>query len=300
MSPTAIEMAISKDPELLAMMPQIVGARDPIAGDVPVAVLMGKVDARIKEAVQHAVLKHMGNIYIPEEVLSLSDLGLSDYPRTMAGKVQKVKLTAMVRQYLKKHENDDLTAESGSIAAELIDIWARAVGLDPSKLALDTQIGEFADSITVMRVRDMIQRKTGKKLSLQDMTNAGTIGGQINLLKQQASTAAEGVLQKKRPTREGSPRGEEMSHLIGNPDLIQPTKDLITKAISPLGLGWDDVEDVIPAYDFANMMIEVGIYHSFTFRFAMVANKAGKPVSISRQLSVRNSGSHLLGTEEST
>jgi hypothetical protein len=61
MSPTAIETAISKDPKLRAMLPQIVAAPDPIAGDIPVAVMIGSVDANVKEAVQHAVLKHMGN-----------------------------------------------------------------------------------------------------------------------------------------------------------------------------------------------------------------------------------------------
>jgi hypothetical protein len=47
---------------------------------------------------------------------------MSDYPRTMAGKVQKVKLAALVRQYLKTHENEISTVDASGISTEVIEI----------------------------------------------------------------------------------------------------------------------------------------------------------------------------------
>jgi hypothetical protein len=151
-------------------------------------------------------------------------------------------------------------------------------------LSLDTHVGEFADSITVMRVRDMIRRKMGNTLSLQDMANAGTIAAQIELVKAQQTGPAEKPVHK-RVMREGPSGVKDMAHLISKPDLFILTKDLVAKTIPPLGLDWNDVEDVLPAYDFANIMIEAGLFQSLGFRFSIVAHKADKAVRTRPKLS---------------
>ncbi|KAK6214112.1 putative NRPS-like protein biosynthetic cluster [Pestalotiopsis sp. IQ-011] len=276
MSPTAIEAAISKDLQLAAMLPQVVGAPDAIAGEVPIAIVLGKVDADVRQRVQDAVIQAMGNIYVPEDVISLQDMGdgLTDYPRTMAGKIQKTKLSALVKKHRAAQDAGPTAMDDARIADEVRDIWAKAVGLEPSKLSLDAQVGEFADSITVMRVRDTVRRRTGKTLSLVEMSKAGTISAQIELLKKQGDGA--GRKENKREVRAGPPGVEDMAHLIEDPELFEPTKKLIVDTISPLGLDWDDVEDVVPAYDFSNVMLESGLFHSWGFKFAMISAKADK------------------------
>ncbi|ETS75223.1 hypothetical protein PFICI_13707 [Pestalotiopsis fici W106-1] len=274
MSPTAIEAAIAKDHNLASMLPQIVGAPDAIAGEVPIAILLGKVDADVRQRVQDAVIQSMGNIYVPEDVISVQDLGLTDYPRTMAGKIQKTKLSALVKKHRTAQESGPATMDDSRLVEEVRDIWAKAVGLEPSKLSLDAQIGEFADSITVMRVRDTVKRRTGKTLSLIEMTKAGTISGQIELLRQQHD--GTGRKENKRVVRVGPPGVEDMAHLTEVPEFYEPTKKLIVDTISTLGLDWDDVEDVVPAYDFANVMLESGLFHSWAFKFAMISAKADK------------------------
>ncbi|KAK6069313.1 AMP-binding enzyme [Seiridium cupressi] len=274
MSPAAIEVAISKNLKLAALNPQVVAAPDSIAGEVPVAVVMGVLDANTRELVQNAVLKLMGAIYVPEDVVSLQQLGLKDYPRTMAGKIQKTKLASLVKKYRADREILPPSVKSSELATHVREIWARAVGLEPSRLSLDAQIGEFADSITVMRVRDAIRRETGKTLSLVDMANAGTVSGQVDLLRRQTDVAEK--KEDKRMTRDGPPSINDMQHLIEEPNLFEPTKELVVQAISPYGLNWDDVEDIVPAYDYTNVIVETRLIDSWGFKFAMVSKMADK------------------------
>ncbi|KAK9779680.1 hypothetical protein SCAR479_03287 [Seiridium cardinale] len=274
MSPAAIEVAISKNPKLAVLNPQVVAAPDSIAGEVPVAVVMGELDADTRELVQDAVLKLMGAIYVPEDVVSLQQLGLKDYPRTMAGKIQKTKLASLVKKYRAEREILPPSVKSSELAIHVREIWARAVGLEPSRLSLDAQIGEFADSITVMRVRDTIRRETGKTLSLVDMANAGTVSGHVDLLRRQ--TDVDEKKENKRITRDGPPNINDMQHLTEDPSLFEPTKELVVQAISPYGLNWDDVEDIVPAYDYTNVIVETRLIDSWGFKFAMVSKMADK------------------------
>lgn len=138
------------------------GASDPIAGEVPVVVVLGNVDANIKEAIRNAILKNMGVLFVPEDIVSVQALGLSDHPRNMAGKIQKTKLAELVKKYRADLFNRLAATENSQLAAEVKEIWARSIGVDPLRLPLETPIGEFADSITVMRVRDIVTRRTGK------------------------------------------------------------------------------------------------------------------------------------------
>ncbi|KAI3395324.1 hypothetical protein diail_1436 [Diaporthe ilicicola] len=272
-SPSAVEGILAKNPTLNALVPQIVGAKDEIAGEVPICVVKGSVTAEIRELVQSEIVQHMGALYVPEDVIPIKALGLEDFPRTTSGKIQKAKLAALVKKHLSKSEEalEIIKGNDASLTDEMRLIWAKAVGLEPSRIRLDARIGEFADSITVMRVRDRIKRTTGKALSLSAMAEAGTIEKQIKLLQSMGAGQANGAQEvpAKRPTRQGTPGAEEMAHLIEDPELFEPTKELVTKTISSLGLSWDDVEDIIPAYDFGTIMSQTKLYDSWSFNFAI-------------------------------
>lgn len=276
MSPSSIEAAINNDPRLARLNPQVVAAPDPIAGEVPVAVIMGKADTDTKETVQNAVSKSMGRIYVPDDVVSLEELGLTDYPRTLAGKIQKAKLAAAVRALRADRETAPLIQSDSELADIVKDAWAKTVGLDPSRLSLDAPIGEFADSISVMRARDAIRRRTGKTLSLAHMADVGTIAGHIGLLKAQAGEVK--LPAKVRPARHGPPAVDDMAHLLGDGDLLGATKDLVLSAISPCGFDWDDVEDVIPADDFISVMTETRLLDRRRYKFSIITSNTNKTV----------------------
>jgi acyl carrier protein len=66
-----------------------------------------------------------------------------------------------------------------------------AVGLRTVRLTDNAAFSDFADSITVMRVRDRIKRQTGRKLSILEIAEAGTIGKLIEILQSRSSEKAE-------------------------------------------------------------------------------------------------------------
>jgi aryl carrier-like protein len=276
-SPAAMEATLSKEPRLAPLNIQIVAAPDPIAGEVPVAVVLGSIDASIEKDIRDTILKNMGTIYLPDEVISLETFGLSDYPRTMAGKIQKTNVAKLVRDYRTSRDKTLSNGVHSQLEKAVKEIWARAVGLQPERLSLDDPISNFADSITVMRVRDKIRRQTGKNLSLSEMVEAGTLSEQIKLLETQAVTT-EAPLQKLIPQRDGPPGVEDMAHLTEDPDIYDGTRKLIEKTISSFGLEWNDVQDVIPTYDFASVMAETRLFDTWNFKMNLVPNNIQKEV----------------------
>jgi hypothetical protein len=279
-----VEGILGKNPTLNKLIPQIVGVRDKIAGEVPVCVIKGPATPETRELIQSEIVNHMGTLYIPEDVIPIKALGLEDYPRTTSGKIQKGKLAALVTKHLSESEevSDSTSGNGTNLAEELRSIWAKAVGLEPSRIRLDAPIGEFADSITVMRVRDRIKRTTGKALSLSAMAEAGTIEEQIKLLESMGAGQADGAqdVRVERPTRQGTPGVEDMVHLIEEPELLEPTKEVVVNTISKLGLSWEDVEDIIPAYDFGAIMCQTKLSDSLNFNVSIhPTRKVDKEVS---------------------
>lgn len=271
-SPAAIESRLNESAKLRSLNPQVVGVPDTIAGEVPVAVVLGKPDGVTVKEVQDVILHAMGNIYVPDEIIPISTLGLEDYPKTMAGKVKKTELAALVRKH--RHDRDEEVSRGFSddqLEERIKKIWARAVGLGDNQIDTNAPVADFADSITIMRVRDKVQRETGKSLSLQEMAEANTISEQIKLLKAQSTTTEK--RRQIRPKCTSPLTADDMVHTAHNPKLFSGTKRLVEKNIKKNGLAWADVEDVMPAYDFVQMLAQTHIIDSWNFKIAIVPSK---------------------------
>ncbi|EXJ84558.1 hypothetical protein A1O3_05227 [Capronia epimyces CBS 606.96] len=115
----AVEAVISEGTGIEA---QIIGIPDPVAGEVPVAILKHSPDD--KEAptkVRQCVLDRMGPAYALERVLNLGELGLSlhghghgldDWPKTTSGKVLKRDLQELVQNLLQSESQPQTKASS--------------------------------------------------------------------------------------------------------------------------------------------------------------------------------------------
>jgi len=258
---------------------QVVGAPDSIAGEVPVVVVQGPVDANIVRDVRDVIMEHMGTVYLPDEVISLQTLGLQDFPRTVTGKIQKAKIAKLVEEYREEGDRAVEDSHNSQLKELVVRIWAKAVGLETHRLSLNAPISDFADSITVMRVRDKITRQTGKTLSLTEMAEAGTLGAQIRLLEaQSADSNSLKVERKPLPQRQGPPRVEDMAHLSVNPELFDTTKETVENIVSPFGLGWDDVAEVIPAYDYCGVLIKTRFLDTLNWKMAILLDETDEQV----------------------
>lgn len=235
-----------------------------------------------RELIRATVTNDMGTMYVPAEVLSLSQLGATDYPRTMSGKIQKVKLAGLVRKHLEDLEvaethsktNDD----DAALAAAVKEIWARATGQDVSRIPLDAPISTFADSILIIRVRGKIRTKTGRILSMAEMNSASTIAEQIELLKtkQCVNAISPVAIAGKKRKRAEPPKMEDMVHVAKDRGLFTATKELVSNTLAPHGLDWDDVEAVFPCHDHLNVFQRV--IGPLGINTGLLAHKATKAV----------------------
>ena len=84
-APAAIEAILN---QFSGVQAQVVAAQDPFAGEVPVAILRQLPSGDDPRGLlSGAVRNSMGMLHVPDEFVTLQDLGLDDYPRTMSGKV---------------------------------------------------------------------------------------------------------------------------------------------------------------------------------------------------------------------
>ncbi|KAG8158112.1 hypothetical protein KVR01_011873 [Diaporthe batatas] len=93
-----------------------------------------------------------------------------------------------------------MTAEEAADVASVVrGVWAKAVGIDESELPEDTPIGNFTDSITLMRVRADIKRAVGVAPSMVEILGAQNITALVRLAEVKNPAAALSAP----PSREG-------------------------------------------------------------------------------------------------
>lgn len=279
-SPAAIEMALSREPETKDYGILVVGKLDELAGEVPIAVSQTAVSDRDIDLIQNVILQTMGSVYLPEEVLTLEQLGLTEFPKVNLGKISKSKLTKIVRDYLvdrdvpkpkSVHNSDELTEQ-------VQRVWKRTVG---HTVDVDKLITDFADSITLMRVRDRLTKETGVKLTLAEVLDTKTIRDQIENIRGR-SNQRETEIQRRIPEAEDSLSEKDLLYLTNSLATARNARKYITGEISKFGLDWDDVYSISPASDFVQTFVQADICNaSWSWKFAF-ALKPGVPLTVLR------------------
>lgn len=272
-SPVAIETCLARElPQFTAHQMQIVGASDQIAGEVPVAVSVKPLDAESIKLIKSTVVSHMGKMFALDDIIYIEELGIKEFPRTMAGKVQKNTLTELVRAYRQRVEQVNGHTDS-VLAKQVMQIFARIAGVDAADISATTDLADLGDSITLMRVKDRIYKQTGIDLTVQEMLEAQTMGKMISIMEGRA--AVDVAVENARfapPTR--PPTADDMVHVVADPDIYEPTKEVITKAVEAYGLRWEDVRDVMPAYDFTEIAAKNGTFERWCFKIAILARNS--------------------------
>jgi acyl carrier protein len=203
--------------------------------------------------IREAVVFALGPIYAPDSIYTLEDLGLKDYPRTSSGKVRKVDLQKLLRErsaIVERAVNMDGNTDIGAV---LIRVWSRTLGIDESALNDTSSIEDFADSLTVLRLRNNIARETGVNVDATDLMNVTTIAGQRELLMSRSVKPMSPVIAT--PARSSPPEIDDILPAMGDYATFCCIKEQASKAIEPLGFTWqDDVEDVLPSWDLGHVM----------------------------------------------
>ena len=191
---------------------------------------------------------------MPDEVMTLTELGLADFPKTPSGKVQKPRLAELVRLFRFRRDGKQNTSMR-SIHDTVLHAYYKSTGLAIENLDLLTPVTNFADSISFMRVRDTLRKQLGFTLTFQEMTEYPNIESQIRLLQgRDVKSQNDSCSTSKFP---GPPSLDEMSIAFGSSDEAARMKTLICKTIEAKGFSWShDVASITPAHDFMQVLLE--------------------------------------------
>ena len=143
-APSAIESVFAQN---FGITTEVVGIPDEIAGEVPVAVVNVTPDQDLNlTEVKEKITQDLGRAFVIEQVITLANLGIDDFPKTPTGKVQKNKLRDKVVRFLELQENED-TFDIKGTTKSLTKLWAKVLGIIESTLTPQTSIHDFTDRL---------------------------------------------------------------------------------------------------------------------------------------------------------
>jgi len=248
-SPSAIESLLLSRFDLMA---EIVALPDEIAGEIPIAIVKKKKEQEVDPfEVRELLVKELGAAWVPEEIIDVESLGVEDYPRTTTGKVQKNKLREI---FMKQRKSQSTIAAGENMLDMLLRLWTKLLGLRPRTLTAESSVHDWADSLILARFSAVLYREAGHQISLSELMEHGTLAAQAQLLSGRGSSA--GSNSELKPKRDGPPTVDDMAHARGDLARAKRTEELANKTLSPLGLSWKDVEDVIPMNSIQEMFME--------------------------------------------
>ncbi|EGP86595.1 unnamed protein product [Zymoseptoria tritici ST99CH_1A5] len=259
-SPASIEDYLSKKQDIF--MVQVVGAPDEMAGEVPIAVIttVDGCEADLNE-LKLDTQRDLGPAFAPKMVLHLNkDLGLDVFPCTASGKVRKVELAKVVREYLKQQHSAALD-KSGSTIDSLISIWKMISGTDG--LLPSSVLESFADSLMMMQLSGTVKKELGRDITVEDYQTCITIQDQADLIEARPLKSAIVLA----PQRAGPPTLQDMPHARDEVEAFNQTQEAVESMLRPLNMSWDDVEDVVPLPDWDAIFAKQSRPSSWNLRF---------------------------------
>ncbi|THV49204.1 hypothetical protein BGAL_0206g00050 [Botrytis galanthina] len=166
----------------LGITAQVTGIVDPIAGEIPVAVLQSCPKEVTKAHMTKAVVENLGQAYALHSIITLEDLHLKAFPMTATGKIRKVELKVIVNNHFATISEAKKTNPSEKLIAKLRGIWAELMNATPDDIPVEDDVTNFADSITRLRFCKILWTRFGQRLYLPDLEKNNTIEQQTKLL----------------------------------------------------------------------------------------------------------------------
>jgi len=223
----------------------------------------------------------MGAAFVPDEIMTLKDLRLDDFPKTTSGKIQKTKLASLVKDFRKQRDsNDSKTQSNKSLQDTVLRIWYKSSGIPVEHLDIQAPTTNFADSITIMRVRDSFRKELGFAMSLDDMVEHSNIAAQIKFMQQNMDQQNFGQQAVRRAPKKstGAPLLEELAATFGSRREAAAMKDSITDSVRSKNFAWADVTAVIPTHDYMGVLHEAGIIKHWNFAIAFMVHRSNSQV----------------------
>lgn len=259
---------------------QIIGIPDPITAEACVAVVdTSKSDNFSKLQLQLDVSKHIGPEFVFVHILTLQELGLSEYPLGPGGKVRKPVLKKLVLEHLNKTKQPNRLTNGTSKSTvkeqgqdywiEFVkSVWADLLHIDSSQFADDFRLEHFTDSLTAMRYCFEIERLTSKRLTVADVRDSPTIKSQA-ILVSGASIETHVAGKTSLDLQTGPPTLADVLVCRGSESKFQEILELAKPVLEGHGLTWEhDVQDCFLALPLWSATVLLPPTRTFNLRFA--------------------------------
>jgi hypothetical protein len=194
----------------------------------------------------------LGPAWGPEEFIEMETLGIQDFPRTPTRQVLKAKLREKV---LEKRKEQEVVVSDDNILALLTRAWTKLLGVGEGIIQPHTSVHDWADSLVLARFSAVLHREAGHLLTLQELVEDHTLEAQAKLLASRGTSSAQPIPDLIRK-RVGPPTVNDMIHTYGDEAQAKQTEEICNETLKPLGLGWKDVEDVIPMNGVQEMFLK--------------------------------------------
>ncbi|PYI23153.1 AMP-binding enzyme family protein [Aspergillus violaceofuscus CBS 115571] len=217
----------------------VVGIPDPVAGEVPMAVIRRDKSVDVSSSsLQAKVQEELGRSFSPTMIIELEeDLKQDRYPTTTTGKVLKPNLKTLVVEYLEQQAS--LDSASGDYVSQIAAIWAAIAGIKIEQLDLDAPIRTFADSMMMIQYLHTATKRLGR-VTRKDLIDHDTIRKQAQFIADRSIASIKApVIHAHAPTA-----GAQQTFL--DPARVQQAGE---STLRPLGFGWDDVEETMHVTD---------------------------------------------------
>ncbi|KAJ5400930.1 hypothetical protein N7465_011419 [Penicillium sp. CMV-2018d] len=242
--PSAIEAVLGQIPGISVFYPQVVRAPDSVAGEVPVVVVNQEVDDDTANKIKDTILAQMGDLYVPADVVSIQTLGHEEYPRTMAGKVQKTKLEDLVKLYWERQNTQDNCKIDGPISGpQVMESLCRAIEKE-KRISIDLSLPIIelgVDSISSIAILKRVQIETGVSLPSSLFFTQATVGA---ICQQISSISDTADFAHFTPLMEDGPRNLCFSVLLQG----TPRAGVPSLFITPPGSGNAFVYSTLPKF----------------------------------------------------
>lgn len=183
-SPLSIEESLVATAEIEDAA--VVGVPDPVAGEVPVAIVRQRKSGPVPvKRLQAVVTNCLGRAFSPTMILDLSaDLGQDHFPTTATGKIQRKILKGLVLDHVRRLASLKRARLSSDLTKDIASSWAVVTGLAEEDIDPEASIKTFADSIMLMQFLNEAQAQ-GWRITREDVMVLETVHAQAEFIVSQ-------------------------------------------------------------------------------------------------------------------